>query len=63
MTNEQFDAIIRNQVILDKKLDKILNELEQIKSDVATSISNQQLLEQYEMNLQKRLGLIEKKIK
>lgn len=61
MTAEEYQRIVDNQIILDKKLDGIINELKVIKEDVNTAINNQQLLEQYEMDITERLKRIEKK--
>lgn len=61
MTEKQYQRIVENQTILDKKLDGIINELKVIKSDVNVSINNQKLLEQYEMDITERLKRIEKK--
>ncbi|NRR93369.1 hypothetical protein HSX10_17480 [Winogradskyella undariae] len=61
MTEKQYQRIVENQTILDKKLDGIINELKVIKSDVNVSINNQKLLEQYEINITERLKRIEKK--
>ena len=61
MTDKQYQRIVENQTILDKKLDGIINELKVIKSDVNVSINNQKLLEQYEMDITERLKRIEKK--
>ena len=61
MTAEEYQRIIDNQVILDKKLDGIINELLVVNKDINTAINNQQLLEQYEMDITERLKRIEKK--
>ena len=61
MTEEQYQRIVKNQTILDSKLDGIINELKVIKSDVKVAINNQQLLEQYEVEITDRLKRIEKK--
>lgn len=61
MTDEQYQRIVKNQTILDSKLDEIINELKVIKSDVKVAINNQQLLEQYEVDITNRLKRIEKK--
>lgn len=60
MTDEQYQRIVKNQTILDSKLDGIINELKVIKSDVKVAINNQQLLEQYEIDITNRLKRIEK---
>jgi hypothetical protein len=61
MTAEEYQRIVDNQIVLDKKLDGIINELKVIKKDVNTAINNQQLLEQYEIDITERLKRIEKK--
>lgn len=61
MTEEQYQRIVKNQTILDSKLDGIINELKVIKGDVKVAINNQQLLEQYEVEITDRLKRIEKK--
>ncbi|MCL8009544.1 hypothetical protein M8845_19140, partial [Gelidibacter japonicus] len=61
MTEVQYQRIVKNQTILDSKLDGIINELKVLKSDVKVAINNQQLLEQYEMEITERLKRIEKK--
>lgn len=61
MKEEQYQRIVKNQTFLDSKLDGIINELKVIKSDVKVAINNQQLLEQYEMEITERLKRIEKK--
>lgn len=60
MTEEQYQRIVKNQMILDNKLDGIINELKAIKSDVNVAINNQKLLEQYEIDITERLKRIEK---
>ncbi|UMB55351.1 hypothetical protein MKD41_07735 [Lutibacter sp. A64] len=60
MTDDQYQRIVKNQTILDSKLDGIINELKVIKSDVKVAINNQQLLEQYEIDITNRLKRIEK---
>jgi hypothetical protein len=59
MTAEEYERIIDNQLVLDKKLDGIINELKIIKKDVNIAINNQQLLEEYEINITERLKRIE----
>ena len=61
MNEEQFQKIVDNQKILDKKLDRILTEISVVKKDLSTAINNQQLLEQYEIDITDRLKRIEKK--
>ena len=61
MTEEKVKIILNNQTILDNKLDQIINEISEIKSDLSTMIRNQQLLEQYEMDITERLKRIERK--
>ena len=61
MTEEQYQRIVKNQTILDSKLDQLITELKIIKSDVKVAINNQQLLEHYEMDITERLKRIEKK--
>ena len=61
MTEEKVKIILNNQTILDNKLDQIINEISEIKSDLSTTIRNQQLLEQYEMDITERLKRIERK--
>lgn len=63
MTDKEFKQIINNQIILDNKLDRILNELKIIRQDVSISIDNQRLLEGYEIDVRKRLVSIESKLK
>ncbi len=63
MTDKEFKQIINNQIILDNKLDRILNELKVIRQDVNVSIDNQRLLEGYEIDVRNRLISIESKIK
>jgi predicted Rdx family selenoprotein len=61
MTAEEYQRIVENQMILDKKLDGIITEIKAIKKDVNTAINNQQLLEQYEVDITERLKRIENK--
>ncbi|MCE7057966.1 hypothetical protein LZF95_24995 [Algoriphagus sp. AGSA1] len=63
MTDKEYKQIIDNQIILDNKLDRILNELKVIRQDVNISIDNQRLLEGYEIDVRNRLVSIESKIK
>ena len=61
MTAEEYQKIVGNQIILDKKLDGIIHELKVIKKDVNTAINNQKLLEQYEIEITEKLRRIEHK--
>jgi|TARA_B110000240_G_C13158831_1_gene308502 hypothetical protein len=61
MSEEKVKIILNNQTILDNKLDQIINEISKIKSDLSTTIKNQKLLEQYEMDITERLKRIERK--
>lgn len=61
MTADEFQTIINNQKILDKKLDGIIGELRVIKNDISTGLNNQVLLEEYLRNITTRLERIEKK--
>ena len=51
MEKEQFNKIIENQIILDKKLDQIINELSLVKKDLNRTINNQLLLEEYNLEI------------
>ncbi|SHM79275.1 hypothetical protein SAMN04488057_103343 [Cyclobacterium lianum] len=62
MAAEEFRRLLNNQIILDNKLDKILNELRVLKMDINTAIDNQKLLERYEMDISERLRKIENKL-
>ncbi len=62
MTDEQLMKLTNNQKILDKKLNGIISEISVIKKDLSTAISNQQLLEQYEIDITERLKRIEAKL-
>ncbi|CAL2103700.1 conserved protein of unknown function [Tenacibaculum sp. 190130A14a] len=59
MTEEQYQRIIKNQIILDNKLNGVVNELRVIKNDINVAINNQKLLEQYEIDITERLKRIE----
>ena len=61
MTAEEFQTILNNQKILDKKLDGIINEIRVMKKDISIGLNNQVLLEEYERDILKRLERIEKK--
>tara|TARA_R110001606_G_C14918186_1_gene596283 strand:- start:294 stop:479 length:186 start_codon:yes stop_codon:yes gene_type:complete len=61
MTAEEFQTILNNQKILDKKLDGIISELRVMKNDISTGLNNQVLLEEYQRDIIKRLERIEKK--
>ena len=59
MTAQEYQRILDNQIILDNKLDRIIKELKVLAGDVNTPIKNQQLLEQYEIDITNRLKIIE----
>ncbi|MFA9190079.1 hypothetical protein AAGV28_01745 [Flavobacterium sp. FZUC8N2.13] len=61
MTPEQYDRIIQNQIIIDKKLDRVLDDLVTMKNDIKVSLNNQILLEEYQMDIVNRLKRIENK--
>jgi hypothetical protein len=59
MAPEQYKKITDNQIIIDKKLDKIMDEIDTLRNDVSVSLKNQILLEEYEMEIIKRLKRIQ----
>jgi hypothetical protein len=59
MTAQEYQRILDNQIILDNKLDRIIKELKVLTGHVNTAIKNQQLLEQYEIDITNRLKRIE----
>ncbi|RKS42511.1 hypothetical protein BC962_3269 [Gillisia mitskevichiae] len=63
MNEEVFKKLIENQRVLDRKLDQIQLDINKIKGDVKTVISNQLILEQYEEDITDRLNRIENKLK
>lgn len=59
MELEEFKKIRNNQIILDGKLDLILDELSFVKRELNTVIQNQIQLEKYEIDLKGKVQDIE----
>lgn len=59
MDLEEFKKIRNNQIILDGKLDLIINELVFIKRELNTVINNQLHLEKYEIDLKSKVQNVE----
>lgn len=56
MTEIEFDKLVNNQKILDRKLDTILDKLN-------TVISNQNIIEQYHLDTKRKLEHLDKRLK
>ncbi|MGE8525926.1 hypothetical protein [Chryseobacterium rhizosphaerae] len=57
---EQLEKIRNNQIILDRKLEQILNELDFVKKELKTVINNQLKLEDYDIDLKSKIQHFEK---
>lgn len=63
MNKEEIDKVFQNHKVLDNKLDNIISELRAVKNNVQVAINNQQLIEQYEIDITDRLKRIENKVR
>ncbi|WP_426482675.1 hypothetical protein [Chryseobacterium sp. R2ACT005] len=59
---KQLEKIRNNQIILDKKLEQILNELDFVKKELKIVINNQLKLEDYDIDLKSKIQHLEKSV-
>lgn len=59
---EQLEKIRNNQIILDKKLEQILNELDFVKKELKIVINNQLQLENYDIDIKSKIQHLEKTV-
>lgn len=60
MEEDEFKKIKSNQIILDNKLDQILNEIDFVKKELKTVINNQLQLENFDIDLKANIQKLEK---
>jgi len=60
MELQELKKIRDNQILLDKKLDRILNELDFVKRELKITINNQLQLENYDIDIKSKIQNIER---